>query len=387
MAGPYAEGREAIQRRLFAAQEQPHRMQEYLQMQQQRQQQMQDQAQQRQMQAQETLRQRALEDTTRRQAGEGAAAFAGYMKNPEMTQPGIPGATPGVQSATEALRSAGAPNVGLVPQLPKPEMAPLKLQNVVTSIQKQNPKISPEGLLSALEKFQPYFDAQDRRDLVTMKASAGGGGGSDFARTLNHFLAQGMPYDEAEARALAVKRTTASEVGEKARQQEIGKTSIARETSQKTLGGMFDIMDTSLESLRKNNAIIDDEKTAGENLLIAAKTSGVGRAVSSRAGDPNETLRRTIDSLKPRALLAIMQAGGASARALDSNVELKTWLETMGDTGKYSYQTNKAMLESLKAHVKSFNVDLDGGGENKTPAAQAPAPAALPAGWSVQIGQ
>lgn len=122
-------------------------------------QQMQQQMQQSALETQAKQRQQQLDEQTRRQSAEGAGAFADYFKGVGTAQPSTAG-------------GVGGPNVSTIPMSAKPQMQPMTIDSVAQSIYKNNPKISPEGFIKALERFEPILDQQSKMQLEQLKLAA-----------------------------------------------------------------------------------------------------------------------------------------------------------------------------------------------------------------------
>jgi hypothetical protein len=73
----------------------------------------------------------------------------------------------------------------------------------------------------------------------------------------------------------------------------------------------------------------------------------LGQTVGGAVGTKEQTARKEIDSSRMRLLTAIMAATGQSAKQLDSNTELKIWLDSLGST-KGDYESNMAILQNIE---------------------------------------
>lgn len=74
-----------------------------------------------------------------------------------------------------------------------------------------------------------------------------------------------------------------------------------------------------------------------QNISARVTASDLGQVVAGAFGEEAQTLRNQIEGAKPLILGAIMQSTGMSARALDSNAELKFWLSSLADPKKDMY--------------------------------------------------
>ena len=112
-------------------------------------------------------------------------------------------------------------------------------------------------------------------------------------------------------------------------------------------------------NLKDIGAIVDDTEPFAENIKRSVEASSIGQFIGRISGDKAQTIRKNIDDAKPGLLLDLMNSSGASARALDSDAELKIWLRTTGDT-KSSIQSNLAMLKRIDNFMK-----ISGGKEDR----------------------
>jgi hypothetical protein len=137
-------------------------------------------------------------------------------------------------------------------------------------------------------------------------------------------------------------------------------------------GTLSRIMD-QYKVLKNEKAIVSAENTALENIGARASTK-LGPSVGRTVGTKAQSARDTIANLRQALLADIKAATGMSSKAIDSNVELKSFLDSLGDPDQ-SLETIQATLAelSIKYGLGSLSVD----GAEPPPAV---APAALPEG-------
>jgi hypothetical protein len=136
------------------------------------------------------------------------------------------------------------------------------------------------------------------------------------------------------------------------------------------------------EDLEKQKAMVSTGRTAGENVIAAARATGVGQAAERAIGTQAQTLRDNIANSKFRLIRHIAAITGASSRTMDSNRELQNWLDAMTNVGQ-SIQTVRetlGRLDQVIASVRSQQEREDAAtGRQAAPApASVPAPAARP---------
>jgi len=124
---------------------------------------------------------------------------------------------------------------------------------------------------------------------------------------------------------------------------ESGKTQLADD---------LDNLRSSFTRLNEMRAIPSIERNVASNLMSAAGASGIGQALGKAGGSPEQVERDVINSARQRLITSIKNATGMSARSLDSNVELKTMLNSISDPGQ-SYEAAMRIIDDIEnAYVK-----------------------------------
>lgn len=254
--------------------------------------------------------------------------------------------------------------------------------------------------------------------LATQRASGTGAGGSFKGMIYQQSLAQGKSPEEAMADVMNVSRavpgvpggmyaagggvemrpgaaqaisdaTTAEKEAVQqaeakyAKQIEEAKRSGRGEVTEvEQMNKSADKAQSTLDSIKQNfqklgdmGGIVDDRLGWQQNIARSARASDLGQYFGKKTGSQIQTIRNEINMAKPSLMLDLMQSSGASARALDSDNELRLWLTSVGDT-QVSLQTNMAMLERIQKYL-----DL-GRPQGGMPAAGAAAPASDYSGLS-----
>jgi len=160
-----------------------------------------------------------------------------------------------------------------------------------------------------------------------------------------------------------------------------GKTAPAAAADQKKLEGQqsaADIIDTlraAYQDLDQRRAVPSEQRSVLSNLTSYIASTGVGQVAGRMAGTPEQTQRDVIQSARNQILNAVKNATGMSAQQLNSNVEFKSWVESLTDPTK-SYQANTAILDNLERFVASggkYSAKKSGGAVTPAHAGQAPA--------------
>lgn len=124
---------------------------------------------------------------------------------------------------------------------------------------------------------------------------------------------------------------------------ESGKTQLADD---------LDNLRSSFTRLNEMRAIPSTKRNVVSNLMSAAGATGVGQALGKAGGSAEQVERDVINSARQRLITSIKNATGMSARSLDSNVELKTMLNSISDPGQ-SYEAAMRIIDDIEnAYVK-----------------------------------
>lgn len=143
-----------------------------------------------------------------------------------------------------------------------------------------------------------------------------------------------------------------------------------QEKSKKDVEGIIAVLRDSYNQLQTGGGVTDTSKGGLENMSAAASSSAVGQALGKTFGTQNQSHRNTIAQQRPILMGNISKALGMSAKQLDSNAELKLWLNAATDP-TLDYQTNMRALDQLESML--------GGSGQAQPGASAPAGSAIDA--------
>lgn len=208
----------------------------------------------------------------------------------------------------------------------------------------------PQGRNRYITAGGSLYDTVDKKWLVAPEKTGGGGG----------------------AAGAAPRPMTALQ------QQRLEEQNNARQTLSEELATVLGYY----EDLEKQKAMVSTGRTAGENVIAAARATGVGQAAERAIGTQAQTLRDNIANSKFRLIRHIAAITGASSKTMDSNRELQNWLDAMTNVGQ-SIQTVRetlGRLDQVIASVRSQQEREDAAtGRQAAPApAPVPAPAARP---------
>ena len=89
------------------------------------------------------------------------------------------------------------------------------------------------------------------------------------------------------------------------------------------------------------------EKGGLSNLSARIQSSGVGQMLGGAMGTQSQAARNEIQAAKRRLLSSIKNITGASAQEMNSNVELKTWMDSLGDP-QGILESNLGILDAIE---------------------------------------
>lgn len=120
-----------------------------------------------------------------------------------------------------------------------------------------------------------------------------------------------------------------------------------------------DLLKSELDNLRMDYKALNDakaipssERGSMSNVAAWTQASTVGQLGGRMTGTKEQDARNRIQSARLRVMNAIKNATGMSAQMLNSNVELKTWLDSLTDPSK-TYETNVGIIDAIEqAYLK-----------------------------------
>ena len=160
------------------------------------------------------------------------------------------------------------------------------------------------------------------------------------------------PYQDAQAR-LAERRF--------AFDQYKYQNPIARPTAAGTVGGKAGtdtgsraVAQAGLNELRgvyqrlnKIGATVTPSQTGEQNVIARLRNSGVGQLVEGAVGTQAQALRDEINAMRPGLMQALAKATGMTGKQLDSNSDVKLFMQTTSDPTS-SYEANLKAISRLE---------------------------------------
>jgi hypothetical protein len=140
------------------------------------------------------------------------------------------------------------------------------------------------------------------------------------------------------------------------------------EEGQLALGDTISTAETLVKDLAKMGGITSTSKGPLANLVTSLQTGTVGQMGGRVFGTKEQAKRDELKSIRLQLLNAVKEATGMSAQQLNSNVELKTYLDSLGSEGM-TKEANLAILDNLsRRYLKgSMNAPSKGVGTAENP--------------------
>jgi hypothetical protein len=140
-----------------------------------------------------------------------------------------------------------------------------------------------------------------------------------------------------------------------------------------TLGDILSTAQTLVKDLKNTGGMSSTSAGALSNLITSTQTGTAGQFLGGVFGTEAQSKRDQLKSVRLQLLNAIKQATGMSAQQLNSNVELQTYLKSLGSEGMTA-EANLAIIDNLSKTYLGKGM-MGAPKPNAAPAATAPAPA------------
>jgi hypothetical protein len=168
----------------------------------------------------------------------------------------------------------------------------------------------------------------------------------------------------------------------------------AKEGGKKQVSDILATLNDHYNELEKMGGVISSDRTGMANVGTRIAASGPGQLVLGGLGTKSAATREKIEMTRPLLMQAIRQATGMSAKAMDSNAELKFYMQAATDPTK-NISANRAAMALLdrsyglglgiKADENEMrNLEQQAKGQSTQGSISAPAPAGVdPKVWAV----
>jgi hypothetical protein len=113
-----------------------------------------------------------------------------------------------------------------------------------------------------------------------------------------------------------------------------------------TLGDILSTAQTLVTDLKTSGGMSSTSAGALSNLITSTQTGTAGQFLGGVFGTEAQSKRDQLKSVRLQLLNAIKEATGMSAQQLNSNVELQTYLKSLGSEGMTA-EANLAIIDNL----------------------------------------
>jgi len=114
----------------------------------------------------------------------------------------------------------------------------------------------------------------------------------------------------------------------------------------------LDELSTVYDDLNEIGGLVSSKKSTVDNVITRSRASGVGQLIEGAVGTEAQTLRDRIASIRPALMQSIAKATGMTSKQLDSNTDVKLFMQTVTDPTA-SYEANKRAIEGLKRFIRN----------------------------------
>lgn len=104
--------------------------------------------------------------------------------------------------------------------------------------------------------------------------------------------------------------------------------------------------------LKKMGAMVSPAQSADKNIIARIRASGIGQTLEGAAGSKAQTQRDRIASIRPGLMQSLAKATGMTGKQLDSNADVKLFMQTVTDPTK-SYEANMAAIAGIERFLKA----------------------------------
>lgn len=118
------------------------------------------------------------------------------------------------------------------------------------------------------------------------------------------------------------------------------------DSGRNTVSSLVSQLHDYYDQLDKNGGIVNPDKGTMANISASGQSSSLGQYIGNKVGTQNQSVRTSIEQQRPALLNAIKQATGMSAKQMDSNAELKLWLQSVTDPSQ-DVKANRSTLNKL----------------------------------------
>lgn len=145
-----------------------------------------------------------------------------------------------------------------------------------------------------------------------------------------------------------------------------------------TARGNLDELRGIYGDLKKMGAMVSPGQSTGKNVEARLRASGIGQAIEGTVGTQAQSSRDRVLSIRPQLMQSIAKATGMTGKQLDSNADVKLFMQTVTNPTS-SYESNIKAINGLER----FLVANSKKSAAVAPAAQTPVRPKTKSGWSI----
>jgi hypothetical protein len=134
--------------------------------------------------------------------------------------------------------------------------------------------------------------------------------------------------------------------------------------------GALERMDQINEQLKESGGLVDTERGTLPNLSTAISNTPMGQTIRRATGNENQALLDEAASLRNNILLDLKAETGLGTGSLNSNMELTTWLNSLGSE-HMSYQARRNIMGNIREFIFRVQVARDKNGGRLPPEIEA----------------
>ena len=136
-------------------------------------------------------------------------------------------------------------------------------------------------------------------------------------------------------------------IGISGKEPSAAKRASVEDEGREQFRSIIDDLRVNFDKLKEMRAITSTERGPISNVATALETTGVGQVASRAVGGKAQAIRDEISSSRSMLLSALKKVTGKSASELNSNVELRTFLDSISDPSK-SYESAINILDNME---------------------------------------
>lgn len=138
-----------------------------------------------------------------------------------------------------------------------------------------------------------------------------------------------------------------------------------------TARGNLNELRTIYRQLNEMGAMVSPGRSTGGNVTARLRASAVGQTLEGAVGTQAQTLRDRVASIRPGLMQSIARATGMTARQLDSNADVRLFMQTVTNPAS-SYEANLAAIAGLERFLAASTRARPAATPNPTPRATTP---------------